>query len=83
MPGAYEDYPFDSIADAGAWTVIRHRMNRKGFAHIYERFGRLSINLKCDPFEADFLRGIYKDLTPAYHMNKRHCEQAALEHNYD
>jgi predicted DNA-binding protein (MmcQ/YjbR family) len=72
LPFAYEDYPFDDVTDAGAWAVMRHRANKKGFAHIYERYGKLCVNLKCDPFEADFLRQLYKDLTPAYHMNKRH-----------
>lgn len=53
MPLAYEDYPFDEIADAGAWTVMRHQANKKSFAFIYERNERLCVNLKCDPFEAD------------------------------
>jgi predicted DNA-binding protein (MmcQ/YjbR family) len=70
FPAAYEDYPFDSIADAGAWAVMRHRANKKSFALIYERNGKLCVNLKCDPFEADFLRQAYKSVTPAYYMNK-------------
>ena len=72
FPASYEDYPFDEIADAGAWTVMRHRTNRKSFAFLYERNGKLCVNLKCDPFEADFLRQVYTDVTPAYHMNKVH-----------
>ena len=72
FPAVYEDYPFDSIVDAGAWTVMRHRTNKKSFALIYERNGKLCVNLKCDPFEADFLRQTFKDFTPAYHMNKVH-----------
>lgn len=78
LPAAYEDYPFDDITDAGAWTVMRHRTNRKGFAHIYKRNGKLYINLKCDPFEADFLRQAYEDVTPAYHMNKAHWNTVTL-----
>ncbi len=78
LPGTYEDYPFDNIIDAGAWTVMRHAANRKGFAHIYERGGRLCINLKCDPLEADFLRKVYADVTPAYHMNKTHWNTVTL-----
>jgi len=62
FPAAYEDYPFDDVIDAGAWTVMRHRSNRKGFAHIYERGGKLCINLKCDPFEADLLRSAFRDV---------------------
>lgn len=71
-PDAYEDYPFDESADASdAWTVMRHRLNKKSFAFIYERDG-LCINLKCEPEDADFLRKVYEGVTPAYHMNKEH-----------
>ncbi len=79
LPGAYEDYPFDDIIDAEAWTVMRHRDNRKGFAHIYDRNGKLCVNLKCAPLEADFLRNVYADVTPAYHMNKTHWNTVTLD----
>ena len=69
-PDSYEDYPFDDSIDADAWTVMRHKTNTKSFALIYERNGKLCVNLKCDPFEADFLRKAYKDVTPGWHMNK-------------
>lgn len=73
LPGAYEDYPFDDDPSSpGAWTVMRHRENRKSFALIFEHDGALNLNLKCDPAEADFLRGIYRSVIPAYHMNKEH-----------
>jgi predicted DNA-binding protein (MmcQ/YjbR family) len=72
MPLSYEDYPFDGVSDAGAWTVMRHLTNNKSFALIYERNGKLCINLKCDPYEAEFLRQIYGDLTPGFHMNKQY-----------
>lgn len=72
LPAAYEDYPFDMIADAGAWTVMRHHVNKKSFALIYERQGKLCVNLKCDPFEADILRQAFADVIPGYHMNKLH-----------
>ena len=72
-PDAFEDYPFDEN-----WTVMRHGGNKKSFAFIYERDGRLCINLKCDPFDADFLRQIYRDVTPAYHMNKTHWNTVTL-----
>jgi len=71
-PDAYEDYPFDDGPDiAGAWTVMRHRLNKRGFAFIFERNG-LCVNLKCEPVRADFLRQIYEGVTPAYHINKEH-----------
>lgn len=69
LPNTYEDYPFGVDAD---WCIIRHCGNRKGFAHIFERNGRLGINLKCEPMEADFLRNLFADVLPAYHMNKTH-----------
>jgi len=57
---------------------MRHRTNKKGFAHIYERNGKLCINLKCDPFEADFLRQAFEDITPGWHMNKVHWNTVTL-----
>ena len=74
----YEDYPFDETADAGKWTVMRHRANKKSFALIYERNGKLCVNLKCDPLEADFLRQMFTDVVPAYHMNKVHWNTITL-----
>ncbi|MDR0928190.1 MAG: MmcQ/YjbR family DNA-binding protein [Oscillospiraceae bacterium] len=73
LPGTYEDYPFDDDGGAeGAWTVMRHRVGRKTFAMIYERQGRLCVNLKCDPIQAELLRQVFADVTPGYHMNKQH-----------
>jgi predicted DNA-binding protein (MmcQ/YjbR family) len=76
LPAVYEDYPF---GDDNNWCVTRHRGSKKGFAHIYERDGRLCVNLKCDPFEADFLRQAYADVDPAYHMNKVHWNTITLD----
>ena len=78
FPGAYEDYPFDDLTAGNPWTVMRHRGNRKGFAHIYERGGRLCVNLKCDPLEADLLRSVFRDITPGYHMNKTHWNTVCI-----
>jgi predicted DNA-binding protein (MmcQ/YjbR family) len=57
---------------------MRHKANKKSFAFIYEYDGKLCANLKCDPFEADFLRQVFADVTPAYHMNKVHWNTVAL-----
>jgi len=93
---AYEDYPFSDIKDIGIWTVMRHRSNKKTFAYIYERHGKLCVNLKCDPIEADFLRQMFTNVTPGYHMNKTHWNTVTIggdvsggelwrmiEHSYD
>ena len=73
FPDVYEDYPFD-----GNWAAIRHTVNKKSFAFIYEHNGKLCVNLKCEPNEADLLRQIYKDVTSAYHMNKNHWNTIKL-----
>jgi predicted DNA-binding protein (MmcQ/YjbR family) len=81
LPAAYEDYPFDGTeahSDDGKWAMMRHKVNRKGFAHIYERNGKLCVNLKCDPFEADFLRQAFENVTPGWHMNKTHWNTVTL-----
>jgi len=62
FPGAYEDYPYDKISQPGSVAVMRHSANKKSFATVYERKGRLCVTLKCDPFEADFLRQVYRDV---------------------
>lgn len=66
-PSAFEDYPFD---DENA--VMRHRGNKKMFALIGERNDAVYINLKCEPMRADFLRSVFKSVTPGWHMNKIH-----------
>ena len=80
FPGAYEDYPFDEDRNAeAAWTVMRHRGNRRSFALLFERGGFLNINVKCEPMEAQFLRQVYPCVTPAYHMNKEHWNGIRLD----
>ena len=71
---AYEDYPFDD-----EWAAMRHRKNRRAFAFIYCRHGELCLNLKCKPLDADFLRGMYTAVRPAYHMNKTHWNTVAAD----
>jgi predicted DNA-binding protein (MmcQ/YjbR family) len=80
FPGAYEDYPFDEdSASDGAWTVMRHRANKKSFAFIFERAGLININLKCEPMYADLLRSVYPSVIPAYHMNKVHWNGVIID----
>jgi len=72
FPSVYEDYPFDEVADDNATTVMRHRINKKSFALTMNHGGKLYLNLKCDPFEADFLRQAFEGVIPGWHMNKEH-----------
>ena len=80
FPAAYEDYPFygDAHSDDGKWAMMRHGANKKGFAHIYERNGKLCANLKCDPIEADVLRQAFDDVSPGWHQNKTHWNTVTL-----
>ncbi|GHV44014.1 hypothetical protein FACS189490_14190 [Clostridia bacterium] len=79
MAQSYEDYPFDDIT-----PVIRHAANKKMFALVGETDDgspagrRLSVSLKCDPFEADLLRQSFKDVNPGYHFNKTHWNTVTL-----
>ena len=68
FPFAWEDHPFDDPD----WTAVRHRENRKIFALIFHREGRVWINLKAEPMWGDFWRQAYPAVLPGYHMNKRH-----------
>jgi predicted DNA-binding protein (MmcQ/YjbR family) len=96
FPLSYEDYPFDVVADENATTVIRHKSNKKSFALIMRHRGELYLNLKCEPFEADFLRQTFDGVIPGYHMNKEHWNTIIIgsdvpdeeiyrqiEHSYD
>lgn len=72
-PTAYEDYPFDDTS-----AVMRHKGNGKMFALIGERNGAVYINLKCEPMRADFLRSVFRSVTPGWHMNKVHWNTVTM-----
>ena len=74
LPDAYEDYPFDDN-----WAVLRHQTNRKMFAAVYDRGGRVFINVKAEPGWADFWKSVYPAVLPAYHMNKLHWVSIILD----
>ena len=75
IKGTYEDYPFDDFN----WTVMRCINNKKAFALIFERQGRIWINVKCEPSLAEFWRNTYSSVIPAYHMNKKHWNSIILD----
>lgn len=49
------------------------------FALIPENETPLRINLKCDPEEAQILRGLHRSIIPGYHMNKEHWNTVILD----
>ena len=63
--GAWEDYPFDDVT-----PVLK--VGRKMFGLIGSTKSPVTINLKCEPELAMDLRDVYPDITPGYHMNKKH-----------
>lgn len=79
LPDSYEDYPFDDPN----WTAVRHAGNKKTFAFIFERNGKIWMNVKAEPLKADFWRDAYSAVVPAYHMNKRHWISIILDGSMD
>lgn len=75
MNGTFLDYPFND----GNWSCMRHGSNKKIFAAIYERHGKIWINVKAEPLKADFWRDAFPAVVPAYHMNKRHWISIILD----
>lgn len=75
LKGTYEDYPFSDFN----WTVMRCKKNKKTFALIFERQGRIWINVKCEPNLAELWRNTYDSVIPAYHMNKKHWNSIILD----
>lgn len=73
-PGSAADYPFGDDH-----CVIRHSGSKKWFALTVTLEGRLCVNLKCEPQEADFLRQVYRDCRPGWHMNKQHWNTIFLD----
>lgn len=74
-PDVYEDYPFHDPN----WCVMRHRKNRRVFAWIFNKDGKLWVNVKCDPQWRDFWRDAFESVIPAYHLNKTHWNSLILD----
>lgn len=75
IENTYEDYPFNDTN----WTIMRCKKNKKMFAAIFERNGKVWINVKCEPNLSDLWRNTYKSVIPAYHMNKKHWNSIILD----
>lgn len=71
----YEDYPFE----IGNWCAIRHRSNKKCFAFVLDKDGKILVNLKCDPQWTQFWRSAFDAVIPGYHMNKTHWNSVIID----
>ncbi len=65
LPGSGLEYPFGPD-----WDVFKVR--GKVFMLMTEVPGQPVVILKSDPEEAEALREIHAEITPGYHMNKKH-----------
>ncbi|NHZ85210.1 MAG: MmcQ/YjbR family DNA-binding protein [Planctomycetia bacterium] len=65
-------YPFDD-------TTLVFKVMNKMFALIAEDTNPLRMNLKCNPVDAQVLRGMHKSIIPGYHMNKEHWNTIILD----
>ena len=68
-----ECFPFDE-------ETLVFKVNNKMYALLSLEDGS-SINLKCDPEKAIELREYYPEITPGYHMNKKHWNTVDLKGN--
>ena len=75
-PGCVSEYKRE-------WDVTRYMLNGKFFVVIMQNPAKESIiTLKLEPGYGHLLRLNHKDVTPGYHMNKRHWNSISLESNF-
>src|SRR3954447_23656294 len=72
-PGASEETPFGP-------DVLVFKVGGKMFALAALEAVRPTVNLKCDPELALDLRDRYEQVSPGYHMNKRHWNTVEIDH---
>jgi predicted DNA-binding protein (MmcQ/YjbR family) len=71
LPGAGEEFPFRP--DLSVFKV-----RGKVFALAPLKSRPLRVSLKCEPALAEQLRDTYPEITPGYHLNKRHWNTVEL-----
>lgn len=71
LKGTREGTPFD------ASTLVFYVMDKMFCLTNIDHFD--SINVKCDPEKAIELRETYAEITPGYHMNKKHWNTVSVK----
>ena len=74
LPQAIETFPFDDET-----SVFKTSGNNKIFALSSLGSEPLTVSLKCDPQESLALRVEYPQITPGYHLNKKHWVTIVLD----
>jgi predicted DNA-binding protein (MmcQ/YjbR family) len=72
LKGVTEDFPFD-------FQTLVFKVGGKMFALTDIDSPELSLNLKCDPYLSLELRSRYSQVTPGYHMNKKHWNTVVID----
>lgn len=82
MPGAFEDFPF---GPESAVYKVRGRADgpAKMFALLMQGNEGTRINLKCEPVLAEQLRAAHPEITPGYHMSKKHWNTVSANGDLD
>ncbi|CBT74509.1 MULTISPECIES: MmcQ/YjbR family DNA-binding protein [Glutamicibacter] len=71
LPCSYVDHPFGP--DSTVFKVAGPDRSRgRMFALLLNLHGETVLNLKCEPALADQQRSEHPQITPGYHMNKKH-----------
>ncbi|MDN6298985.1 MAG: MmcQ/YjbR family DNA-binding protein [Micrococcaceae bacterium] len=82
LPGVFEDHPFGP--DASVFKVSGSPEGRvKMFALLWDGSDPARANLKCEPVLADQLRAAHPEITPGYHMSKKHWNTVACAGSLD
>ena len=72
LKGSEETFPFDD-------TTLVMKVGGKMFALIPLDTVETSISLKCDPEKALLLREQYSNISPGYHLSKKHWNTIIME----
>ena len=72
LEGSEGSYPFGPEA-------LVFKVMDKMFALVSQTEGALTVTLKCDPTDGEFLVGQYESITPGYYMNKKHWITISLD----
>lgn len=75
LPQAAETFPFGEET-----SVFKTEGNQKVFAIAVLDRDPLTVSVKCDPEESLALQAEFPQITPGYHLNKKHWITIVVDH---
>ena len=75
FPDAYQDAPFHD----DRWQLVRVEGTKKTFLLVFEKDGRVILDVKVRPEWRDFWRQTFPSVIPGYHLNKEHWNTVILD----